>query len=61
MQTGCISSKVECTLPWGRFPLNEARFVALWLDPLDLGRFTEAVTILAAAAVGLFSLTDQKR
>ena len=49
------------TLPWGRFPLNEARFVALWLDPLDLGRFTEAVAILAAAAaVGLFSLTDQK-
>ena len=29
--------------------MKEARLVALWLDPLDLGRFTEAVASLAAA------------
>ena len=29
--------------------------MALWLDPLDLGRFTEAVASLAAAADGLLS------
>ena len=28
--------------------------MALWLDPLDLGRFTEAVASLAAAAALVF-------
>ena len=42
----CKVKCTQCNSPWGRFPLNEARFVALWLDPLDLGRFTEAVAIL---------------
>ena len=44
--------------------MNDARFVALWLDPLDLGLFTEAVAAFiaaaAAVAVGLFNLPDQK-
>ena len=43
--------------------MKEARLVALWLDPLDLGRFTEAVASLAAAAAadGLLSPPSPSR